>query len=230
MLDREIVDHYEIRIIASNLVELNQPSEVSESSMLYVYITVNDVNDNSPIFDYPLYTVGISELDNLQKIILTLHASDPDLNDQVSYYILKDTLEVSNEVLDGFKDTAFALNSNTGILTLNFQVQEYMTGFFSFKVQAVDLVNHTHEALVRVYTVAERHRVTFIFLNTTEEVRSVNLQGVINIFSEAYNAQCINDDILFHMLADGNTDDTLTDFRAHFLRNDEAVEREEIYG
>lgn len=229
MLNREAVDFYEIRIIASNSINFNQNTEVSENSMLYVQITVNDVNDNPPTFDYSTYTIGISESDNLQKTLITFHASDPDLNDQVSYFILKDTLEVSNEALDGYKDTAFALDFRTGILTLNFKVQDSMSGFFTFKVQAIDLANHTDETVVKIYTVAERHRVTFVFLNTTEEVSSVNQQRVVDIFSEAYNADCISDDVLYHQLDDGSTNDKLTDYRAHFLRDGEAVEKVEIF-
>lgn len=187
------------------------------------------MNDNSPKFEYASYAVGISESDDPPKTLLTLYAADADLNDKISYYILNETLEVSDESLNEYKYTAFVLNSNTGFLTSNFKVQESMTGFFSFKVQAIDLANHTDEALVKVYTVAERHRVTFIFFNTTEQVNSVNLQGLIEIFHDAYEAECISDDIRPHQLKDGNIDERKTNFRVHFMRDGEAVEKEEIF-
>lgn len=229
-LDRETIDHHRIKIIASNLVDFNPPNTQDyEKSSLYVNVTVNDVNDNAPKFDYQKYTVGVSERDNLGKILLTFHAFDPDLNDRVTYHVLTDTMTVSSDSLREFMETAFELNSNLGILTLNFQVQEFMSGYFSFKIQARDLVNHTDESDVKIYTVAEKHRITFVFGNTTEEVLSVDLQGLSELFSSAYSAECINDDILKHQLENGNVDESKTDYRAHFLRNEEAVEKEEIY-
>lgn len=211
------------------MIELNQNADISEKSTIFINIAVNDVNDNPPTFEYSTYTVGISERDNLGKPLFTLHASDPDLNDQVFYEILSDSITVSSETLNAYKNTAFVLNSITGILSLNFQVQEFMSGYFSFKVQARDLLNHTHEANVKIYTVAEKHRINFVLGNSTVEVKSVNLQELVKTFSDIYQTECVNDDIRAHQLDDGNVDESKTDYRVHFLRNDEAVEKEEIY-
>lgn len=230
MLDREEIDFYQIRIFASNSINFNPNAVVSANSILYVNITVNDVNDNPPQFDYLRYSVGISENDVVEKVLITFHANDPDLNDKVTYHILSETLTVSSDSLNNVKDSAFILNPESGNLILNFQVQQSMTGHFSFQVQARDLVNHTHEASVKIYVIAERHRIIFVFDNTISEVRGVNQQELLQIFTDAYDAECIHDDTLPHQLEDGNVDETLTNYRVHFIRNEEALEKEEIYG
>lgn len=164
-LDRELVDYHELRIISTNL-ESYPTTRVAENSYLLVGITVNDVNNKPPRFVQHSYAVGVSEDDNLGKSLITLFAEDPDLNDVVTYYLMTETITTNGENIEEFKESAFIVGEFTGILTLNFKVQPLtMKGFFEFKVQANDLVNHTDEASVKVFLVAEANRVTFVFLN-----------------------------------------------------------------
>jgi hypothetical protein len=200
---------------------------VSQNSLLIVEITVNDVNDNPPNFQYANYAVGVSEQDNLGKILVTLFALDPDLDDVVTYSLLSESMVASGENLADVKDTAFVVNRLTGALTLNFRVQANMKGFFEFKVEARDLVDHTDEASVKIYLVAEANRVTFVFLNEVEAVRGVDQQRLAEIFSSAYEASCIIDEIQATSI-DGVAQQRLTDLRVHFVRNDEALEAREI--
>lgn len=225
-LDRETIDNHQIRVIATNLESYPQ-TRVSDNSALIVNIVVNDVNDNPPSFQYEEYSVGVSEKDQLEKVLLTLVATDPDLDDIISYYILTDTISVTGEGLDDVKETAFLVNQLTGALTLNFQLQSSMKGYFEFDVQARDLVNHTDEASVKIFLVAAANLVAFQFANDVESVRKVNLNILAKVFSDAYESECIIDDILPTEI-DGVAQTNSTDIRMHFVSNNQAVEADEI--
>lgn len=214
-LDRESVDRHEIRIISTNL-ETYPARRPSDDSLLIIEITVEDVNDNPPTFQYKNYAVGVSETDNVDKTILTLFATDPDLDDEITYTIVPGSTVATGENLDNVKDTAFEVNPRNGELKLKFQVQPNMKGYFDFEVQATDLVDHTDEASVRIYLVAEANRVTFVFQNDTATVQSVDQQRLAEIFSIAYQATCIIDEIR-EKLIDGAAQEKLTDLRVHFV-------------
>lgn len=224
MLDRETNERHSIRIFASN-EEIAPPIRfVSEESMLYIEITVDDVNDNPPSFVYKQYAVGISENDNFGKNLLTLEATDPDLDDKITYFILTDTIRVSNDELNSVKNSAFAVDQNTGVLSLNFEVQSTMSGFFEFDVQARDLVNHTDTAYVKIYIIAENNRVNFDFENTIEDVRAVNQERLKDILSNAYESECVIDEILPLQTSDVAE----ARLRVHFVKDNEAIEAAEI--
>lgn len=229
-LDRETVDNHEIKVIATNS-EFYPTTKASENSLLIVKITVNDVNDNPPKFQQETYAVGVSEKDNRGKILLTLLAIDPDLNDVVTYFLITETIIATGENIENVKETAFIVNEENGFLTLNFQLQPSMKGFFEFKVEARDLLGnvpgHKDEASVKIYLVAEANRVTFVFLNEVAFVQSVDVQQIAKIFSSAYDAECVIDEILATVVG-GAVQKRLTDVRVHFVRNDETLEASEV--
>lgn len=228
MLDREILDYHTIRIIASNEDTIPDLRFVSEKAMLYIVIDVEDVNDNPPSFIYGQYAVGISELDYNEKRLFSLKATDPDLNDVITYKILNDTIRVSNEELNYLKDTAFIVNAISGDLILNFKVQSTMSGYFTFQVEACDLANHTDTTNIKIYIVADLNRVIFTFRNTVDEVKAVDQFILTQIFSYAYDAECIHDDTLPFQTSTGIADEAETNFRVHFVKDSEAIRAEEI--
>lgn len=229
-LDRETIDNHEIRIIATNS-ESFPANRVSENSLLTVTITVNDVNDNPPKFKQESYAVGVSEKDNRNKILLTLVAIDPDLNDVVTYHLITESIVATGENIEDVKITAFSVDEVNGYLKLNFQLQPSMKGFFEFKVEARDSLGdvpgHKDEASVKVYLVAEANRVTFIFLNDVATVQSVDVQRLAAIFSNAYGAECVIDEILATYVNEAEQE-RLTDVRVHFVKNNEALEASQI--
>jgi hypothetical protein len=228
MLDREVLDFHSIRIIASNEDTMPTLRFVSETAILYIEIEVEDVNDNPPNFIYEQYAVGVSELDNIDKILKTLEATDPDLNDVITFKLLNDTIRVSNEALSYLKDSAFKVNAITGDLILNFKVQSTMSGYFTFQVEACDLANHTDTTNIKIYIVADLNRVIFTFRNTVDEVKAVDQSMLTQIFSNAYDSECIVDDILPFQTSTGVVDETETNFRVHFVKDSEAISAEEI--
>jgi hypothetical protein len=223
-LDREEIDQHSFRIIASNQDTKPIPRLVSENAFLYVTINVDDVNDNPPTFvGEKRYSVGITESDPLGKELFRLNATDPDLNDAITYHILTDTIVVSKNELERDKNTAFILDSNDGLMRLNFKVEASTSGFFEFKVEARDLVNHTDVADVKIFIISDSNRVNFQFGNTTTELGSINQVTLATIFSDAYLANCVIDQIRAN---EENPDEA--DIIAHFIRDDEAIDRVEI--
>lgn len=229
-LDRESIENHEIKIFATNS-ESYPTRRPSENSILTIQITVNDVNDNPPKFQQERYSVGVSEKDNMKKILLTLVATDLDLNDIVTYHLMTDTMIATGENIEDVKNSAFLVNKENGALTLNFQLQPSMKGYFDFKVEARDLLGdvpgHKDEASVKIYLVAEANRVTFVFLNEVAFVQSVDSQQVAVIFSAAYEAECVIDDILATVV-NAVAQERLTDVRVHFVKNNEALDATEI--
>ncbi|NXE25021.1 CELR3 protein, partial [Ardeotis kori] len=71
-LDRETMDSYELKIIATD------SGKPSRSASLVLSITVEDVNDNPPVFPQKSYSVTVKE-NELPHVILSATATDEDI-------------------------------------------------------------------------------------------------------------------------------------------------------
>ena len=100
-LDRENISSY---VIMCEATDHGKPR--LRSTPVAVHITVADVNDNSPIFDQPLYSVNISEDVTSGTIVQEVHAVDFDakFNGKVVYNIRA-----------GNEDGKFAIDNRTGM-------------------------------------------------------------------------------------------------------------------
>ncbi|XP_037029736.1 cadherin-23-like [Bradysia coprophila] len=219
-LDREEIDNHQIRIIATN--NLNGPENAKESSLLQVFISVNDVNDNPPSFEQKLYGAGITPTDWLTKEILTVTANDPDLNDVIRYRIDDDGITAKGDYLGNVESTAFTLERDTGVLRLNFEVLAVMKGYFEFKIVAYDLENHEDVCDVKIFIIADSARVTFVLLNEKASVEH-HRAYVAQTLSRFYEYECYIDDIQPHILNE-QPQDGITNVRVHFINNSEAIE------
>ncbi|XP_061845642.1 cadherin EGF LAG seven-pass G-type receptor 1 [Colius striatus] len=85
-LDRETVDNYELKIIAAD------SGRPSLSASLVLNITVEDVNDNPPVFPQKSYSVTVKE-NEPPHVILSAAATDADIgyNAIIHYTILGET-------------------------------------------------------------------------------------------------------------------------------------------
>ncbi|TSK45901.1 Protocadherin alpha-2 [Bagarius yarrelli] len=126
-LDRERQAQYNVTIIAAD------DGIPSLSSSRVFTIQVSDVNDNAPHFSDQIIDVYVKENVPKGKIIYTLSAIDPDLNEnsKLTYEILDSTS--SSNIF-----STVTINGNNGeIHTLkSFNYEEMKT--FQFKVQATD--------------------------------------------------------------------------------------------
>lgn len=99
-LDREIEISYKVP------VKVSDSGTVKRSGRTVVNVLVEDVNDNSPIFDRTEYHVNVLETDPIGSVVARVLAEDGDIGDNVSYFIQSGSIEL------------FQLNSITGELLL----------------------------------------------------------------------------------------------------------------
>ncbi|GAB1603312.1 protocadherin alpha-11-like isoform X1 [Argonauta hians] len=90
-LDREVKSIYHLQVIAR---DSGQPSL---QTLIYVNISVTDINDNSPVFTQSIYNVTIQNELNKQLPLITVSATDKDKdeNGKVYYRFSPRTSEIS---------------------------------------------------------------------------------------------------------------------------------------
>ncbi len=117
-LDREMISSYSVCIIANDTLLIGKQ---------ILSITVEDINDNQPVFDEENYEVIVSENETVNSFILIINATDADAgtNAQVQYQLLQ-SLNI------------FALNRTTGVLSLNTQLDYESQTLHNLTVIATD--------------------------------------------------------------------------------------------
>ncbi|XP_075132027.1 protocadherin gamma-B4-like [Leptodactylus fuscus] len=127
-LDREKNSTYNITIIAE---DGGIPPMVTKKTL---YITIFDINDNSPLFDKSSYIAYIAEHTPAGTSLHTVHASDPDDNDnaQIIYSII-------NRNIDNIPVTSYvSINSMSGVLYAQRSFDYEQLREFQFQVMAKD--------------------------------------------------------------------------------------------
>uniref|UniRef100_A0A8U8B1D9 Uncharacterized protein n=1 Tax=Geospiza parvula TaxID=87175 RepID=A0A8U8B1D9_GEOPR len=116
VLDREEQGFYNLTVIAT----------------LNLTITIDDENDNAPLFSSSRYEVKVPEDQELGSALLTLSATDRDAgaNALVMYRVTDQRPQTSSPV--------FLINSSTGQLSLSQQLDYETIKEFEVKVQASD--------------------------------------------------------------------------------------------
>ena len=123
LLDRETVPEYRLRVRAMDGGGLYCETEL--------YIIVTDVNDQSPVFSMPHYVESIPEDAEVNTLITRVSATDADLgiNRKVKY------------AMQG-GDNHFVMDVNTGIVSLNKQLDREEKETFNITIYAYDQVSH----------------------------------------------------------------------------------------
>ncbi|XP_070819196.1 protocadherin alpha-2-like isoform X21 [Chaetodon trifascialis] len=127
-LDRENTSVYNVTITATD--EGSPPL----SSIRVITVHVSDVNDNAPRFTESVINVYVKENSPVGSVIYTIHAFDPDLENNAKLtYTLLDSSAKNIPI-----SSVININSETGdIISLqSFNYEELKT--FHFKVQATD--------------------------------------------------------------------------------------------
>uniref|UniRef100_A0A8C9U158 FAT atypical cadherin 3 n=1 Tax=Scleropages formosus TaxID=113540 RepID=A0A8C9U158_SCLFO len=99
------------------------------SAVATVTISVTDVNDNAPRFSKDLYNVIIAEDASIGQSVIRLQTEDMDgeLNGQVTYFIV-----------NGDDRSHFSVESATGLMRVNKQLDRETMFSYSLTVQALD--------------------------------------------------------------------------------------------
>lgn len=110
-LDREKVDYYHLRLMVT---EPGHPIRVKDdnSTAINVFISVEDGNDNAPVFKPGKYEAAISEAATLKQSITQIIATDADLPNSPNS-------EVVYDITSGNDDGMFTIDLVTGFLSVN---------------------------------------------------------------------------------------------------------------
>ncbi|PZC75961.1 hypothetical protein B5X24_HaOG205302 [Helicoverpa armigera] len=219
-LDREEKAEYSLTILATEdcLTIPKYDEEVDRISTLTVHVIINDVNDNAPKFTNKIFTGGITtEADfGIEFMHVKAIDLDEDENAKISYYLIGDVKETLTEGLENLAVSPFLVNVETGAVSLNFDPQKGMKGYFDFKVLANDTGGLQDEAHVFIYLLREDQRVRFVLRSHPSEIRDK-----IHLFRERLaqvTDSVVNvDDLRVHENKDGSVDNTKTDLYLHLV-------------
>ncbi|TRY57827.1 hypothetical protein DNTS_022741, partial [Danionella cerebrum] len=124
-LDRETRSRYDL------VVEASDGAVDPRRTTITLLVEVTDINDNSPVFSLPVYTVNVPENTPAGTVILRLSAVDADLVSNVTY-------RIKTEEAQQF----FAVNRLTGAMSvlqaLDFESFAAGNSSFTFEVEALD--------------------------------------------------------------------------------------------
>ncbi|KAL3188531.1 hypothetical protein MRX96_003491 [Rhipicephalus microplus] len=145
-LDREAQPLHRLQVVAS---DLGHPASLSGTARIWV--TVIDMNDNSPAFAQPAYTAVVDQRSRRGQFVARLLAIDPDVSDQLSYAIVT-----------GNDAQLFAINRSTGVVTVSSSVPSTwpLTGF-ELNVSVTDGVYQSYTQLRVVVRASNEHSPRF---------------------------------------------------------------------
>lgn len=124
-LDRETIPKYQLIVVA---FDTPTNSSLSFTSTATIIITIVDINDNLPVWDYTYVSVGVLDTEPVNYNLVTLQAHDSDIgtNGIVQYEFLGDY------------DEDFAIDPTSGNVTIMRSLDFSRKSFYSYTVRAYD--------------------------------------------------------------------------------------------
>lgn len=125
LIDREQTPKYKI------LAHVQDGKEFIRECTSEIIITINDINDNTPIFSIPNYIVSIQEDAQLQTLVAKVHATDKDfgMNRKIKYSLI------------GTNSDYFGISKSTGIIKLDKRLDRETISLYNLTVMAEDFGN-----------------------------------------------------------------------------------------
>ena len=153
--DREKQSDYNLRIICSNDLKFHENESSNYNfNQVQVHIVIQDVNDNSPVFQPNTYFVGVQFNTPINEHILQIEATDHDLgaNGTIHYFIKTSNFFKfsANRSSGSIIPSPFKIDQNGVISVANF-LTEYNQGRFILEVVAQEIANHTHQSVAEIY-------------------------------------------------------------------------------
>ncbi|XP_074840113.1 protocadherin Fat 3 isoform X2 [Carettochelys insculpta] len=127
-MDREKTELYILNI---TIYDLGNPQK---SAWRLLTVTIEDANDNCPVFLQDGYSVNILESTSIGTEIIQVEARDKDLgaSGEVTYSVLTDTQH-------------FAINSSTGVVYVADQLDRESKANYTLKIEARDKSENGHQ-------------------------------------------------------------------------------------
>uniref|UniRef100_A0A0C9RKK1 Cdh23_3 protein n=1 Tax=Fopius arisanus TaxID=64838 RepID=A0A0C9RKK1_9HYME len=213
-LDREVQSEMMISVITTADSD-GPPRDPRSKAVLNISVIVLDENDNAPVFKSHLYSGGVAVEDVLDKVILTVEATDVDLNDTIRYSLVENSLSTTDSSI-ATVENPFFLDTFTGNLLLKFSATSNMAGFFKFEIAAYDAAEHSDRTTIQIYIISQSNRVVFTFRNNAALVSQEKL-FVIDVFSKTFKYICNVDDIKSSVDSNNHVMDNVTTLTTHFI-------------
>ncbi|XP_066601612.1 cadherin-23 [Prorops nasuta] len=197
----------------------------ADDTMLKVVVSVKDINDNPPKFINKIFTGGVTTEADFGTIFMHVKALDLDVgeNAKVSYYQVGKVHMTLTEGLDDVRIQPFLVNKMTGAVSLNFDPQRGMKGYFDFMVMANDTHGLHDTARVFIYLLREDQRVRFVLRQHPPEVRN-KIETFRETLGNVTGAIVNVDEYKIHENHDGSVDRTKTDLYLHLVnRRDNSI-------
>ncbi|XP_041088485.1 protocadherin Fat 4 [Polyodon spathula] len=138
-LDREVKERYTLEVL---VIDSGFPALTGTGT---IFIIVDDLNDNSPVFPKNIYTVAISEDSPVGTTSATISASDPDkgINGQIRY-----SLDSGS--------SHFAIDPSTGDIFTTTALDREIQGHYTLTVKATDMnTTNTLSSSATVWVIIE---------------------------------------------------------------------------
>ncbi|XP_035681485.1 protein dachsous-like [Branchiostoma floridae] len=142
-IDREEVPMYTLRVLASDRGTPERNSTVT------VYVLVDDVNDHSPIFNSTQYVAQISEEAVIGAFVVRVFAFDADSGPNA---------DIHYEITSGNDDSLFAINSQSGVITVANPLDYDTVAQHNLTIRAKDSTSD-----------GAKHTITSVLINLIDE-------------------------------------------------------------
>ncbi|XP_045467864.1 cadherin-87A isoform X2 [Harmonia axyridis] len=223
--DREVKDEYQMFILASNDPEfflsyedrqlLTADELMHDSSIAKVIITVNDLNDNPPIFQQTSYYAAVNAMADINQLVVKTTAVDFDFgpNKSLTYYVKASNLYKygSNKSTGSIIPSPFNISQSGEICTATYMAENDQHRFI------VDIIARENAfpereayAQVHVWIFEPQQLIRIILSRPTDEVAREK-QEIIAELSNSTQSLVIIDEIRYHTDDNGNKDEKWSD-------------------
>ena len=152
MIDREVTDKYDFYVVAT---DGGRPAMSCNST---ITVSINDLNDNPPIFTHPIYWDSVSE-NVLGQLVTVPHADDADATSPFNV--------VSYSLGPGPDSAAFSIDSQTGVVTILTEFDYEVQCRYNVTIIATDGGGLTDTAFLVVTVTNENEHAPIILVDDT---------------------------------------------------------------
>ncbi|XP_077988665.1 protocadherin Fat 4-like [Glandiceps talaboti] len=217
-LDRETTDYYELVIQATD----NTSPFLTDQAI--VYVTIEDYNDNAPVFAHDIFYATIHENVANGTHIIAISASDADIDENA---------EISFYIIEGDDDESFYLDPNTGDISTIKDLDRETTPTFNLTIAACDggipTLNSTAFVFIQLRDLNDNFAIfdqSFYHFEVNEDIVVGTLLGNIT----AHDTDNGTNSELRYRIIGGNEldhyviDDVTGDFKSNMLLDRETME------
>ncbi|KAG5882080.1 hypothetical protein JTB14_034864 [Gonioctena quinquepunctata] len=212
-------EEFKFQIKVSN--DTNPATNTRTNSSLDVTVEVIPINRRAPEFRFDTYFGAILPGFVLGTPIITVEATDPDIVDQDDLeFSIEGEIKATGSGLNNIPKPAFEMDSKTGRISLEFGVENTMTGYFTFEICVKDKVDAFGNGPFKtcttatIFIITDDKTVDFRFYNNITMVQEHEKEMLV-IMSNVLDLQAYRQSIT-NQTYDG---DIYTRARLYFFNN-----------